>query len=75
MKRIAVSALALALSAAAAGGAIAGAQDYGRGYDSRYDDQHPHRCGQVVRVEPMYDRYDVGGYQRQECWDERTNRL
>lgn len=78
MKRIAVSALALALSAAAAGGAIAGAQDYGRGYDSRYDnayDQSQSRTdvAQVVRVEPMYDRYATGGYQRQECWDERTN--
>ena len=78
MKRIAVSALALALSAAAAGGAIAGAQDYGRGYDSRYDNNYASSqprtdVAQVVRVEPMYDRYATGGYQRQECWDERTN--
>jgi uncharacterized protein YcfJ len=83
MKRIAVSALALALSAAAAGGAIAGAQDYGRGYDdSRYDNDRYDRndrrftrndVAQVIRVEPMYDRYASGGYERQECWNERTN--
>lgn len=82
MNRIAVSAIALALSAAAAGAAVAGYQDYGRGSDSRYDtrsdsryDENSSRTdyAQVVRVEPAYDRYSTGGYERQECWNEQTN--
>lgn len=80
MKRIAVSVLALALSAAA-GGAVS-AQD--SRYDSRYDnDRSAQRSdiAQVVRVEPRFDRRDggysggySGGYQRQECWNEQYNR-
>ena len=76
MKRITVSALALAISAVAVG--AAGAQDYGRGYDSRYDNSNYNRTQRtdvatVIRVVPIYDRYAAQGYQRQECWDERTN--
>jgi uncharacterized protein YcfJ len=76
MNRIAVSALALALSAAAAGGAVAGYQDYGRGYESRYDnDNRTTRSdvATVVSARPIYDRYASQGYERQECWNERTN--
>lgn len=74
MKRIAVSALALAISAVAVG--AAGAQDYGRGYDSRYDnDNRTQRTdvATVISAVPIYDRYAAQGYQRQECWDERSN--
>jgi uncharacterized protein YcfJ len=74
MNRIAVSAIALAISAAAAGAAVAGFQDYGRGNDSRYDANNSRTdYAQVVRVEPAYDRYSTGGYERQECWNEQTN--
>jgi uncharacterized protein YcfJ len=74
MNRIAVSAIALALSAATAGVAVAGYQDYGRGSDSRYSDNSSRTdYAQVVRVEPAYDRYSTGGYERQECWNEQTN--
>jgi uncharacterized protein YcfJ len=75
MNRIAASAIALAISAAAAGGAVAGFQDYGRG-DSRYDsDNRTSRSdiATVVAARPIYDRYASQGYERQECWDERTN--
>lgn len=74
MKRIAVSALALAISAVAVG--AAGAQDYGRGYDSRYDNNGRTQrtdVATVISAQPIYDRYSAQGYQRQECWDERTN--
>lgn len=82
MKRIAVTSLALALSAAAAVGAVA--QDYGPGYDSRYDSRYDNShvvdsrtsrtdVAQVIRAEPVYDRYASGGYERQECWNERTS--
>lgn len=74
MKRITVSALALAISAVAVG--AAGAQDYGRGYDSRYDnDNRTQRTdvATVISAVPIYDRYAAQGYQRQECWDERSN--
>lgn len=74
MKRIAVSALALAISAVAVG--AAGAQDYGRGYDSRYDNNSRTQRTDVATVlsaVPIYDRYAAQGYQRQECWDERSN--
>jgi uncharacterized protein YcfJ len=74
MKRIAVSALALAISAVAVG--AAGAQDYGRGYDSRYDDDSRTQrtdVATVISAVPIYDRYAAQGYQRQECWDERSN--
>ena len=74
MKRIAVSALALAISAVAVG--AAGAQDYGRGYDSRYDNYGRTQrtdVATVIRAVPIYDRYAAQGYERQECWDERSN--
>ena len=75
MKRIAVSALALAISAVAVG--AAGAQDYGRGYDSRYDNTNSRTqrtdVATVINAVPIYDRYAAQGYQRQECWDERSN--
>lgn len=74
MKRIAVSALALAISAVAVG--AAGAQDYGRGYDSRYDNNSRTQrtdVATVISAQPIYDRYAAQGYQRQECWDERSN--
>ena len=76
MNRIAASAIALAISAAAAGGAVAGFQDYGRGYDSRYDTTNRTSrsdIATVVSARPIYDRYASQGYERQECWDERTN--
>lgn len=76
MNRIAFSALALALSAAAAGGAVAGYQDYGRGYESRYaNDNRTTRSdvATVVSARPIYDQYASRGYERQECWNERTN--
>ena len=75
MNRIAASAIALALSAAA-GGAVAGFQDYGRGPDSRYDDDNRTSrsdVATVVSARPVYDRYASQGYERQECWNERTN--
>ena len=75
MNRIAASAIALALSAAA-GGAVAGFQDYGRGPDSRYDDDNRTSrsdVATVVSARPIYDRYASQGYERQECWNERTN--
>ena len=76
MKRITATAIALALSAAAAGGAVAGFQDYGRGYDSRYDSNDRMTRSDVATVisaRPVYDRYASQGYERQECWNERTN--
>ena len=83
MKRIAATALALALTAAAGSAAFA-AQDYGR-YDNRaynnnsamqYDNRYARNytgtdVAQVVRAVPMGDPYQ--NYQRQECWNERTN--
>lgn len=49
-------------------------------YDDRYDDRYDNGRGEaprydtarVMRVEPFDGR--GGGYQRQECWDERANR-
>ena len=72
MKRIAISALALAITAAG----VAGAQDYGRGYDSRYDNNSRTQrtdVATVISAQPIYDRYAAQGYERQECWDERSN--
>ena len=82
MKRIAATALALALTAAAGSAALA-AQDYGRydnrAYDNRamqYDNRYARDysrtdVAQVVRAVPMGDPYQ--NYERQECWNERTN--
>lgn len=82
MKRIAATALALALTAAAGSAAFA-AQDYGR-YDNRaynnapmqYDNRYARNysrtdLAQVIRAVPMGDPYAT--YDRQECWNERTN--
>jgi uncharacterized protein YcfJ len=98
MKRIAASALVLALTAAT-GSAVAAYQDYGNGssYDSRYDNGNQsynngdsrynngdpryadsayransrNDIAQVIGVRPLYGQN--GAYQRQECWDERSN--
>ena len=79
MKRIAVSVLALALSAAA-GSAFANHQD--NGYGSGYDNANSNASSrvdyaQVLRVDPIGNQYGSnygnGGYQRQECWNEQTN--
>jgi uncharacterized protein YcfJ len=77
MKRIAVSVLALALTAVA-GGAGAAYQDYGNG--SRYDSNDSRNSATrpdvatVIRAEPRYDRYSSNNtYQREECWDEQSN--
>ena len=75
MKRIAVSVLALALSAAAGGAVSAQDSRYDNNrYDSRYDNRYDSPrsdIAQVVRVEP---RYRYGSYERQECWNEQYNR-
>ncbi len=83
MKRIAATALALALTAAAGSAAFA-AQNY-YGSDSRYDNQSSYQqydnrysrnfsgtdVAQVLRAVPMADPY--ASYDRQECWNERTS--
>ena len=85
MKRIAISMLTLAITAAA-GGALAAPQDYrndsrnnynyndNNGYDNRYDDRvasnRRNDLAQVIRVERVNS--NVGAYQRQECWNEQT---
>ena len=77
MKRIAISMLTLAITAAA-GGAFAAPQDYRNddrdngGYnDSRYNNSNRRNdIAQVIRVERMNNGY--GAYQRQECWNEQT---
>ena len=75
MKRIAVSVLALALSAAA-GSAVANHQDYGNGngYDNGNYPSNSSRSdyAQVTRVEPIYSN-SGSSYQRQECWNEQTS--
>jgi hypothetical protein len=80
MKRITLSFLALALSAPT-GAALAVGQQYGdpvrpdasQRYDSRYP-QNPPRIdtAQVTRVVRIDNRR--GGYQRQECWNEQSDR-
>jgi uncharacterized protein YcfJ len=80
MKRITLSLLALAITAQA-GAALAVGQQYGdpvrtdpsQRYDNRYT-QNPPRSdtAQVMRVERIDNRR--GGYQRQECWNEQSNR-
>lgn len=76
MKRLAITALALALSAAA-GGAVA-SQDGYRNYDSRYDNGPRVDYARVIRVERMGGYGSQYGSQYgsnigQECWNERTN--
>lgn len=68
MKRISISLLTLAITAAAGSGFVA-AQDY-RG-DSRYDNNSSRNdVAQVIRVERVNNGY--GAYQRQECWNEQS---
>lgn len=82
MKRIAISMLTLAITAAA-GAALAAPQEYrndsrnnnyNSSYDSRYDDRvasnRRNDVAQVIRVEVVNN--DTGAYQRQECWNEQT---
>lgn len=79
MKRTAATALALALTAAAGSAAFAAQDYYGNRYDDRayqYDTRYARDyartdVAQVVRAVPMADPY--ASYQRQECWNERTN--
>lgn len=83
MKRIAATALALALTAAAGSAAFAAQDYYGRDsayngnnsgyqYDNRYARNYAGTdVAQVVRAVPMADPY--ASYDRQECWNERTN--
>jgi uncharacterized protein YcfJ len=82
MKRIAATALALALTAAAGSAAFAAQDYYGRdsGYNNnggyQYDNRYARNyngtdVAQVVRAVPMADPY--ASYDRQECWNERTN--
>ena len=82
MKRIAISVLTLAISAAAAGSAFAGAQDYGNDprYGHGYNDGRAQRTvhtdrALVLRVEQAGSPYggSDGSYQREECWNEQTN--
>ena len=83
MKRIAISMLALAITAAA-GGAISAPQDYRNdsrdGYDYNDGRNNDNRSGysgsrndiaQVIRVERMNN--GSRPYERQECWNEQTN--
>ena len=74
MKRIAISVLTLAMTAAA-GGALAAPQNYSNdnGYnDSRYGNNNSRNdFAQVTRVERMNSGYST--YQRQECWNEQTS--
>jgi uncharacterized protein YcfJ len=86
MKPISISILAVAISVAA--GSASAYTDYSNDpnyYDSRdrtdynnghYVSSHPRNdTAQVIRVERIGgDRYSDSGYQRQECWDEQTNR-
>ena len=71
MKRLALTTLALALTAVC-GGALAVQDGYGYNRD-RYNNHSD--FAQVVRVDPIGERYgdEYGSVQRQECWNERTN--
>lgn len=86
MKPISISILAVAISVAA--GSASAYTDYSNDpnyYDSRdrtdynnghYVSSHPRNdTAQVIRVERIDGGYSNSnaGYQRQECWDERTN--
>ena len=45
-------------------------------FRSRYDNNGRTQrtdVATVISVQPIYDRYAAQGYQRQECWDERSN--
>lgn len=84
MKRIAVSVLALAISAAA-GSAVAGAQDngndprYGNGYNDATSQRTLHTDhAQVLRVQRFGNQYadnqyGPSTYEREECWNEQSN--
>lgn len=88
MNRIALSVLAVAISATA-GSAFANHQDYQdyqndpSYYDSRdtqdyhnghYVSDHPRSdSAQVIRVDRIGGGYADSGYQREECWSEQSN--
>lgn len=89
MKRLSLSLLTLAFTAGLCA-LPAAAQQYGTPryenryddrYDGRYDDRYDNRYGeysprtdtaQVTRIERLNNR--PGAYQRQECWNEQSNR-
>jgi uncharacterized protein YcfJ len=86
MKAISTSVIALALTAALGTSAIAAAQDYGSRYDSgnsRYDYRYDTYNARDVRntnarrdiatVIRVDERWGDPGYERQECWNERSN--
>ena len=85
MKRTTTTAIAIALTAALGTSAFAVAQDYYRGdsrdgrYDYRYDNyraadyRNRNERRDIATVVAVNERYSDPGYQRQECWNERTN--
>lgn len=82
MKRIAIGVLAVAISAAA-GGAFAqnSYSDYQNYYGENYNygdrGNHPDSAvidrAQVIRIQRVGHDHGPQTYQRQECWNERTN--
>src|SRR5262245_48726191 len=83
MKRTTSTAIAVALTAALGTSAFAVAQDYYGSRDARYDYRYDNYraadyrrrnerrdIATVVRVD---ERWSDPGYNRQECWNERTN--
>jgi uncharacterized protein YcfJ len=74
MKRIALTALSAAFFASFSGQVVA--QSYGS-QNNYASETSRHAFAKVTRVERMPsrgDRYQRDAYQRQECWNERTNR-
>ena len=74
MKRIVITILSLAIAAPFCGSAEAQSHDY---QGNHANENSRHAFARVTRVERMPDRDDRYGrdsYQRQECWNERTNR-
>lgn len=73
MKRIVFTVLSLAVAASSSG--LAAAQTYGS--QNNYSSETTrHAFARVTRVERMSNRdggYQSNPYQRQECWNERTN--
>lgn len=73
MKRIALTALSLSFALPFSG--LVAAQSYGSRHNDGTDTSR-HAFARVTRVERMSnrnDRYGRDSYQRQECWNERTN--
>jgi hypothetical protein len=73
MKHIAFTALSLALATSFSG--LVAAQDYGpqNGYRSENSRRDVARVTRVERISNRNDRNQRDSYQRQECWNERTN--